>query len=52
MSAYTEDLAGAALPAWAEEYLAGERTWNQLLRRTGAVSEAEMLAELWRRMDP
>lgn len=48
MDEYAEDLPGARLPAWAEEYLAQERSWWQLLRGTGAVDETAARAELAR----
>ncbi len=48
MEEYAENLPGPQLPAWAEEYLAGERSWHRLLRGTGAVDETTARAELAR----
>ena len=42
MEEYAENLPGPQLPAWAEEYLAGERAWHRLLRGTGAVTGEEL----------
>ncbi|CPS10546.1 Uncharacterised protein [Mycobacteroides abscessus] len=41
MDEYAEDLPGTELPAWVEEFLAGERAWWRLLRGTGTVTPAE-----------
>lgn len=48
MDEFSEDLSGPELPAWAEEYLAGERAWHRLLRGTGAVTAEEAQVELMR----
>lgn len=45
---FSEHLTGPELPAWAEEYLAGERQWWRLLRGTGAVTAEEAQVELRR----
>ena len=45
---YTEDLDLPRLPDWAEEYLAGERHWYRLLRRTGLVTAEEAAEGLTR----
>lgn len=52
MDEFAEDLPGARLPAWAEEYLAQERSWWRLLRGTGAVDEEAARAELGRWTQP
>ncbi|WP_157680269.1 hypothetical protein [Mycobacterium dioxanotrophicus] len=41
MDEYAEDLTGPQLPPEVEEYLAGEREWHRLLRRTRAVTPEE-----------
>ncbi|WP_157896129.1 hypothetical protein [Mycobacteroides chelonae] len=41
MDEYAEDLPGPALPAWVEEYLAGERAWWRRLRATGLVASED-----------
>lgn len=43
-----DDLPGPRLPAWAEDYLTGERSWWRLLRGTGAVTAMESARELAR----
>ncbi len=48
MNEYAEDLQGPRLPAVVEEHLNRERTWWQLLRGTGAVTQQESAAALAR----
>lgn len=49
MEEYAEDLPGPELPAWAEEYLAGERAWHRTLRGAELVTadEARRGLERW-----
>ncbi|NOP95136.1 hypothetical protein [Mycolicibacterium fortuitum] len=46
----SEDETDPGLPAWVEAYFESERTWWRLLRGTGAISEEQARAELWRWM--